>query len=42
MAKVVRGVLVWGGRPHMLRLGLTEVAHAVTFGALLLLAYRWA
>jgi len=42
LAKVVRGVLAWGGRPHMLRLGLTEVAHAVTFGALLLLAYRWA
>jgi hypothetical protein len=41
LAKAVRGVLAWGGRPHMLRLGLTEVAHAVAFGTLLILAYRW-
>lgn len=41
LAKAVRGVLAWSGRPHMLRLGLTEVAHAVAFGTLLLLAYRW-
>jgi hypothetical protein len=33
--------LAWGGRPHMLRLGLTEVVHSLAFGALLLWTYRW-
>ncbi|MFQ6058165.1 MAG: YwiC-like family protein [Anaerolineae bacterium] len=44
LAKALRGALTWGGRPHMVRLGLIEVFHAVAFGLLLLLAYRqpWA
>lgn len=41
LAKALRGVLAWGGRPHMMKLGLTEVAHSVTFGLLLILAYRF-
>ncbi len=40
LAKALRGVIAWSGRPNMVRLGVTEIVHSLAFGALVLLAYR--
>jgi hypothetical protein len=40
LAKALRGVVTWGGRPDMLHLGITEIVHSLAFGVLILIAYR--
>jgi len=40
LAKALRGVVAWGGRPNMVRLGVAEIVHSLAFGVLLLLAYQ--
>jgi hypothetical protein len=40
LAKALRGVVAWSGRPNMVRLGVTEIVHSLAFGVLLLLAYQ--
>lgn len=40
LAKALRGVVAWGGRPNMVRLGVTEILHSLVFGVLIFMAYR--